>query len=124
MSTRTPLSRAQGLGAAHSGVGHFWRQRVTAAALVPLSLWFVWSALSMIGHDRDSAVAFLKMPVNAVLMGLFLVIVAIHMVLGIRVVIEDYVYKEGQKIALLLLNQLFAWVVAAVALYALIKIAI
>ncbi len=124
MSSRTPLARVEGLGAAHSGVGHFWRQRVTAVALVPLTVWFVWAAVSLIGADRDTAVAFLKEPVNAVPMGLFVVICAIHMALGIQVVIEDYIQHEGHKIALLVLNQFFAWIVAAASLFALVKIAL
>jgi succinate dehydrogenase / fumarate reductase membrane anchor subunit len=123
VSTRTPRSRVDGLGAAHSGVGHFWRQRVTAAALVPLALWFAWASVAMIGADRDTALAFLRMPINAVLMGLFIVVATIHMVLGVQVVIEDYIHNEGRKIALLLANQFFAAIVVAASLYALVKIA-
>ncbi len=122
MNTRTPLARVEGLGAAHSGVGHFWRQRVTAAALVPLAIWFACSALALIGAERSAAVAFLKVPFNAVMMALFIVAAAIHMSLGVQVVIEDYIHREGGKIALLVLNQFFAWIVAAAALFALIKI--
>ena len=124
MSTRTPLSRVEGLGAAHSGVGHFWRQRVTAVALAPLAIWFAVIALSLIGADRDTAVAFLRMPFNAVPLGLFIVIGAIHMALGVQVVIEDYIHHEGRKIALLVLNQFFAWIVAAASLFSLVKIAL
>lgn len=123
MSTRTSLSRVEGTGAAHSGTAHFWRQRVTAAALAFLSVWFAWAVLSHIGADRGTAMEFLRMPVNAILMGLFIVVTAIHMTLGVQVVIEDYIHREGSKIALLLLNQFFAWVVAAASLYALAKIA-
>jgi succinate dehydrogenase / fumarate reductase membrane anchor subunit len=124
MNSRTPLARVEGLGAAHAGTGHFWRQRVTAVALVPLALWFAWTALSLIGADRDTAVAFLKLPVNAVPMGLFIVIAAIHMALGIQVVIEDYIQHEGRKLLLLVLNQFFAWIVAAASLFALVRIAL
>jgi succinate dehydrogenase / fumarate reductase membrane anchor subunit len=124
MNTRTPLSRVEGLGAARSGTSHFWRQRVTAVALIPLAVWFVWSALSLVGANRDAALAFLRMPVNAVFMGLFIVIAAIHMMLGVQMVIEDYVHHEGQKITLLVINQFFAWIVAAVSLYALVRIAL
>lgn len=124
MSTRTPFSRAQGMGAAHSGVGHFWRQRVSAVALVPLSVWFAWSALSLIGANREAVIAFLKMPVNAISMAFFVVAATYHMALGVQVVIEDYVERDGGKIALLVLNQYFAWVVAAASLFALVKIAL
>ena len=122
MSTRTPLARVEGLGAAHSGVGHFWRQRVTAAALVPLAVWFICSAFALIGAERSEAIAFLKEPFNAVMMALFIIAASTHMSLGVQVVIEDYIHREGSKIALLLLNQFFAWIVAAAALFALIKI--
>ena len=124
MSARSPLARVEGLGAAHSGTGHFWRQRVTAVALVPLTIWFVFMALTLIGADRDTALTFLKMPVNAVLMALFIVAALTHMQLGLQVVIEDYIHHEGRKIALLLLNQFFAWTMAAACLFALVKIAL
>lgn len=122
MNTRTPLARVEGLGASHSGVGHFWRQRVTAAALAPLAVWFACSALALIGAGRGEAIAFLKAPFNAIMMALFIVTAAVHMALGLQVVIEDYIEHDGSKIALLVLNQFFAWVIAATALFALIKI--
>lgn len=122
MSYRTPLSRVEGLGPAHSGVEHFWRQRVTATALIPLSIWFAVAILSLIGADRETVVSYLHEPVHAVLMILFIIAALMHMVLGIQVVIEDYVPNEGQKIALLLLNKAFAWAVGAASLFALYRI--
>jgi succinate dehydrogenase / fumarate reductase, membrane anchor subunit len=124
VSIRTPLGRVEGLGAAHRGTEHFISQRVTAVALVPLSIWFVVSVLSLVGGDRSDAVAFLASPVNAVLMALFIIAGLMHMVLGLQVVIEDYVTSEGGKIALLLLNKFFAWVVGAASIFALLKIAL
>lgn len=124
MSAETPLARVEDLGAAHSGTGHFWRQRVSALALIPLSIWFVCDALSLIGADRNEAVAFIARPVNAIALALFIIAALNHMALGVQVVIEDYVHSEGPKIALLLLNQFFAWVVGAVCLFALVKIAL
>ena len=122
-NTRTALSRVEGLGAAHSGVVHFWRQRITGAALVPLACWFAWLALSQIGAERSDVAAFLHLPVNAILMALFVVLAALHMAIGVQVVIEDYIEHEGRKILLLVLNQAFALGVAAVALYAIGRIA-
>lgn len=122
MSFRTPLSRVEGLGAAHSGVEHFWRQRATATALIPLSIWFVIAALGLVGADRATVLAYLHEPVHAVLMILFILAVLMHMVLGIQVVIEDYIPHEGQKIALLLLNRAFAWAVGAACLFAMYRI--
>jgi len=123
MSVRTPLGRVEGLGAAHRGTEHFISQRVTAIALVPLSIWFMVSALTLIGAERADAVAFLAQPVNAVLMAFFIIAAIMHMALGLQVVIEDYVTSEGGKVALLVLNKFFAWVVGAASIYALLKIA-
>lgn len=124
MGTQTPLARVEGLGAAHSGTGHFWRQRVSAVALIPLSAWFVYAALAVAGADRETAVAFLHHPVNAIAMALFVIAALYHSVLGLQVVIEDYVHTEAWKIALLLFNQLLAWVLGAISLFALVKIAL
>lgn len=124
MSAETPLARVEGLGAAHSGTGHFWRQRISALALIPLAVWFVCDALSLIGADRSETVAFLARPPNAVALALFIIAALYHMALGVRVVVEDYVHSDGPKIALLLLNQAFAWVVGAVCLFSLAKIAL
>ncbi len=123
MSVQTPLARVQGLGAAHSGTGHFWRQRIGAVALIPLSIWFVCAALALIGADRSSAIAFLAQPVNAIAMALFVIAALHHMALGVQVVVEDYVHDEGPKIALLMLNNFFAWILGAACLFALVKIA-
>jgi len=124
METQTPLARVEGLGAAHSGTSHFWRQRVSAVALIPLSAWFLYAALALVGADRETAVAFLHQPVNAIAMALFVIATLHHSVLGLQVVIEDYVHTEGWKIALLLFNQLLAWILGAVSLFALVKIAL
>ena len=122
--TQTPLARVEGLGAAHSGTGHFWRQRVSAVALIPLSAWFVYAALALVGADREAAVALLHQPVNAIAMAFFAIATLHHSVLGLRVVIEDYVHTEGWKIVLLLFSQLLAWILGAVSLFALVKIAL
>lgn len=122
--TQTPLSRVEGLGAAHSGTGHFWRQRVSAVALIPLSAWLVYAVVTLAGVDREVALAFFHQPVNAVAMALFVIAALYHSVLGLQVVIEDYVHTEGWKIALLLFNQLAAWILGALSLFALVKIAL
>jgi succinate dehydrogenase / fumarate reductase membrane anchor subunit len=106
MSVRTPLGQVEGLGAAHRGTEHFISQRVTAIALVPLAIWFVFSAFAL----------------NAILMALFVIAALMHMVLGLQVVIEDYVTSEAGKIVLLVLNKFFAWAVGAAVIYALLKI--
>jgi succinate dehydrogenase / fumarate reductase, membrane anchor subunit len=124
MSIRTPLARVEGLGAAHRGTEHFALQRGTAVALVPLAIWFVFSALSLVGAERTDAVAYLAEPVNAVLMALFIIAAMMHMAVGVQVVIEDYVPNEAAKVVLLLLNKFFAWLVGAATMFALLKIAL
>lgn len=124
MSLRTPLSRVRGLGAAHSGVEHFWLQRVTAVALVPLVIWFIVSTLPLVGAEHAAVLAFLASPIHAVLTMLFIATGLFHMTLGVQVVIEDYIHGEAMKIALLMLNRFFAWIVGAACIFAILKIAI
>jgi succinate dehydrogenase / fumarate reductase membrane anchor subunit len=123
MSIRTPLSRVQGLGAAHSGTEHFWHERTTSVALLPLTAWFVYAAIHMIGLSYEDAFAFLHQPVNAIAMVLFVIAAAIHMALGIQVVIEDYVHSDS-KLLLFLANKAFAWVVAIACVFAVLRIAL
>jgi succinate dehydrogenase / fumarate reductase membrane anchor subunit len=109
-SLETPRHRVEGLGAAHSGSRHFWRQRVTAAALTPLSIWF--------------SIAVLTHPVNAILMASFVVILLYHMSLGLQDVIDDWVHGNGAKIFSLLVMRAGTIAVGAASLLALAKIAI
>jgi succinate dehydrogenase / fumarate reductase, membrane anchor subunit len=124
MKYRSALARVEGLGSAHQGTAHFWQQRVSAVALVPLAIWFVVSALRLANADYLATLDFLRAPVNAILMILFVVTLLYHMALGIQVVIEDYVHSEGQKILLLMFNRFFAWGVGAVCLFSIFRIAI
>ena len=88
---RSPLGRAIGLGSAKEGVGHWWAQRVTAIALVPLAVWFVIVVVGLAGADRAVFVDWVRHPVPAVLLVLLLVATFYHGALGLQVVIEDYV---------------------------------
>ena len=121
---RTPLGRIEGLGSAKSGTQHFWHQRVTAVALVPLSIWFVASALAYVGAEQGAVAAYFAEPVNAVPMFLFILASTYHMSLGVQIIIEDYIHNEGQKIALLMLNRFAAWAIGAASSFALIKMAL
>jgi len=123
MSLETPLHKVQGMGSSHSGVSHFWRQRVTAAALIPLSIWFGVSVLGLIGAHAAATLAFLSQPLNAILMAFFVVILLFHMALGLQVVIDDYVHSNGQKLVLMLLMRGFSIAVGATAMFALLRIA-
>jgi len=128
MTMETPLHKVQGLGSSHSGVKHFWRQRMTAAAMVPLAIWFAWSVVGLSGASEVQVLFYLTrsafgLPLNAILMGAFIVIALYHMVLGIQVIIDDYVHSDGGKIFLMLLMRAFALAVAAASLFALFRIA-
>ncbi len=123
MSLETPLHKVQGMGSSHSGVSHFWRQRVTAAALIPLTLWFGVSVLGLVGAHEASTLAFLSQPLNAILMAAFVLILLYHMTLGLQVIIDDYVHSDGQKLFLMLLMRSFAIAAGATSIFALLRIA-
>ena len=95
---QSPLRRAQGLGSARAGVEHWWTQRVTAVALIPLTLWFVAFLIAFRGSDYNIVIAWLRAPVVTILMVLLLIMLCYHMALGLQVVIEDYVHSERVKI--------------------------
>ena len=120
---RSPLGRAIGLGSAKEGVEHWWAQRMTSVALVPLSVWFVASLVAHLGVDYPAALAWLQSPLTAVAMALLVVATFAHMALGIQVVIEDYVHHEGAKIASLIAVRLAAWALGAAALFAVLRVA-
>lgn len=102
MSLQSPLSRVLGLGSAKDGVGHWWWQRLTAVALVPLGLWFVFAVLHLQSGDHTAAVQWLHSPMQAALLILFSVIVCWHAFLGLQVVVEDYVHTEWLKVTVLI----------------------
>ena len=102
---RSPLGRARGLGSARAGSKHWWAQRVTALALVPLTIWFVWSVLRMTGASRIDIADWMSSPVQLALMLALIVGTFHHLQLGLRVVIEDYVHDEGLKFASVLAMQ-------------------
>ena len=108
MSLRSPLAHARGLGSAKEGIHHWWSQRLTALALIPLGLWFIYSLVVMTGANYTTVIAWLANPLNAVLMLLFIISLYYHAALGLQVVIEDYTKSEWQKIAFLILVKFIA----------------
>lgn len=106
MGIRTPLARVRGLGSAKDGSHHWWMQRVTAVALIPLGIWAVHSLLNLTLGDLEGVRSWLSSPVQALLLTAFLAAMAYHSKLGLQVVIEDYVHKPFPKYALLLINSL------------------
>jgi succinate dehydrogenase / fumarate reductase membrane anchor subunit len=123
MSMRSPLGRARGLGSAKSGTQHWWAQRLTALALVPLTIWFVIAMVAATGADYTSARAFIGNPITAVLLILLIVATFHHAQLGLQVVIEDYVHTKPVEIALLLITKAAAVVLALAAIFAVLLIA-
>jgi len=96
---RSALGRVRGLGSARSGTHHWWMQRVTSVALVPLVIWFAVAAIGLVGAGYQESVAFVAHPVNAVLLLLLVGVMLHHLAAGLQVVIEDYVRAEGVRLA-------------------------
>jgi succinate dehydrogenase / fumarate reductase membrane anchor subunit len=105
MSLRTPLARVRHLGSAKDGTHHWWVQRLTALALIPLTIWFVASVISLVGAGHGAVVSWIGNPVSATLMLILIVAVFYHAHLGLQIVIEDYVHNKAAKLALLLTVQ-------------------
>ena len=121
---RSPLGRAIGLGSAKEGVEHWWRQRVTAVALVPLTLWFAITVIGLVGADHAVFVAWVRSPMPAILLVLLLVATFYHTALGLQVVIEDYIHREGMRLAALLIIRFLCVVFAVRGIFAVLKMAL
>lgn len=119
---RTPLARARGLGSAKAGVHHWWAQRLTAIALVPLVVWFAISLVMMSGAEYELVRAWIGSPVVMVLLILTIVVGLHHGQLGLQVVIEDYVHSDGAKLALIVAIRFIAVLFGLAAVVAILRI--
>lgn len=119
---RTPLARVRGLGSAKSGTQHFWHQRLTAIANVPLTIGFIAILMSLLGRGHAAVVQILGSPLVAIVMLLFIGSATYHMKIGMQVIIEDYVHDEKLKVAAIIANTFFAIAVAAVTVFAILKL--
>lgn len=123
MSLRTPLAQVRGLGSAKEGVHHWWLQRLSGAALVPLTLWFIFSIAGMAGADHAAFSAWAAVPFNAVLLILLVAATFQHVHLGLQVVIEDYVHGGVAKLILLVGSKFGCFILATAGIFAILKVA-
>jgi succinate dehydrogenase / fumarate reductase membrane anchor subunit len=120
---RSPLGRAIGLGSAKAGVEHWWMQRLTSLALVPLCLWFVISVIAHLGADYGEFVEWVASPLVSVTFILLIVAGFYHAALGAQVVIEDYVHHEGARLASIVIVRLAAVALGVAAVFAVLRLA-
>jgi succinate dehydrogenase / fumarate reductase membrane anchor subunit len=123
MNLRSPLSQARGLGSAKEGVNHWWMQRVTAVALIPLTLWFVFSLARYHLSSYEMAVLWIRSPFVAIALVLYFLALFYHAALGVQVVIEDYVGNEAAKLGSILLVKLGLFALGAASIFSVLKIA-
>lgn len=124
MSLRTPLAAARGLGAAKSGFSHWWQSRITSIALVPLTLWFVFAIAGLGSMDHAAFVAWVRSPLVTALLILSLAVTVYHMMLGLRVIVEDYVQVEWIKVTGILVINFVSILIGVVGLVSVLKISL
>jgi succinate dehydrogenase / fumarate reductase membrane anchor subunit len=121
---KSPLNQVIGLGSAKAGVAHWWHQRLTAIALLPLGLWLACSLIGLELHSHPAVVDWLREPLTAVLLSLMVICLIYHSWLGVRVVLEDYVGGEGARLGALLLSFFLHAFLLAVCLFSVLRIAL
>ena len=119
---RTALGKARGLGPARNGTAHWWAQRLTSVALVPLVVWFIVSIAALTGADHATIVAWIANPFTAVLLALMVIAGFYHLKLGGQVIIEDYIHHEGLKIASVMALNFACAAVGLASIFAILKI--
>jgi len=121
MSLRSPLGRVLGLGSAKDGTAHWWAQRVSAVALIPLTLWFVFSLLTLPAFDYKTVHTWLSVPISGFLAVLLVAVLAYHSYLGTIVIVEDYV-TAGMKVLTLLLLRFLYVLCAGAGIFAILRV--
>ena len=121
-SMRTSLGRVRGLGSSHSGTSDFWRQRLTAVAMIVLMVPAIVIVMMLLGRNQAGAAQILGSPLIAIIMLLFIVASVWHMKIGMQVVLEDYVTDEKTKLAAIIANNFFSAAVGLASIYAIIKL--
>ena len=121
---KTHLARVRGLGSAKEGSHHWWMQRLTAIALIPLTVWFVISIIGIVGADHAAVVNWFSSPVISIFMILFVSTMVYHSTLGVQVVIEDYIHKERWKFGLLIGLKFLGITLGVVAVFSILKLAL
>jgi succinate dehydrogenase / fumarate reductase membrane anchor subunit len=121
-SIRTPLALVRHLGSAKAGTGHFWHQRLTSVAMVPLTIAVVLIVVGLLGRNHAAVVQILGSTFVAITMILFVVTSVYHMWLGMQVIIEDYVHDEVTKLATLMANTFFSFAVGLAGVFAILKL--
>ncbi len=119
---RTPMRRVRGLGAAHSGTGHFWHQRLTGVAGVVLCIAFIVILMALMGRSHAAVVQILGSPIVAVIMLLFVVNTVYHMWIGMQEILLDYVHEDLPKFIALMANTFFCFAVALASVFAILKL--
>ena len=124
MALKSPLARVLGLGSAKEGVAHWWSQRLTSIALIPLGLWFVYLIVSLLPSDHATAVAWLHSPLRAGLLVLFILVVFWHAFLGLQVVVEDYIHTEWLKVTILMTLKMILALLATISVLMVLQISL
>lgn len=118
----SPLSKAKGLGASGDGSHHFWLQRITALALIPLTIWFCFSIMLLPQASYEAVIAWVQSPFNAIMMLLLVIVAFQHAQLGMQVIIEDYISNHGTRLITIILVKFISYFMMAAGVYSIIKI--